>query len=150
MTPLDHLNPHQHMIYRAIERAAQRGEPCPKNDALCGMIGAASPATVSYIVKGLEQLGLIMVERFGMGRDVRFPSGLATAPWPGNRTTHWRLREGAEKKHYGGRRASPVAADTPRLLASQFVDRDPCPRCGVRRDVGCAHGRAGLSMGAFP
>jgi hypothetical protein len=26
------------------------------------------------------------------------------------------------------------------------VDRDPCPRCGVRRDVGCAHSRAPLGM----
>lgn len=23
-----------------------------------------------------------------------------------------------------------------------FVDRDPCPKCGVRRDVGCKHVRA--------
>jgi hypothetical protein len=22
------------------------------------------------------------------------------------------------------------------------VDRDPCPRCGIRRDIGCAHTRA--------
>lgn len=20
-----------------------------------------------------------------------------------------------------------------------YVDRDPCPRCGIRRDVGCEH-----------
>ena len=32
---------------------------------------------------------------------------------------------------------------------AQFVDRDPCPRCAVRRDVGCHHSRAPLGMGAF-
>lgn len=28
----------------------------------------------------------------------------------------------------------------------QPVDRDPCPRCGVRHDVGCNHSRAPLGM----
>lgn len=26
------------------------------------------------------------------------------------------------------------------------VDRDPCPRCGVRRDIGCGHSLAPLGM----
>lgn len=26
------------------------------------------------------------------------------------------------------------------------VDRDPCPRCGVRRDIGCNHSQAPLGM----
>lgn len=26
------------------------------------------------------------------------------------------------------------------------VDRDPCPRCGVRRDIGCSHSRAPIGM----
>jgi hypothetical protein len=26
------------------------------------------------------------------------------------------------------------------------VDRDPCPRCGVRHDIGCNHSRAPLGM----
>lgn len=30
---------------------------------------------------------------------------------------------------------------------SQYVSRDPCPRCGTRRDVGCAHGSARLATG---
>jgi len=30
-----------------------------------------------------------------------------------------------------------------------YVYRDPCQRCGVRRDIGCAHSGAPVSMGAF-
>lgn len=26
------------------------------------------------------------------------------------------------------------------------VDRDPCDRCGVRRDIGCGHSRVRLGM----
>jgi hypothetical protein len=26
------------------------------------------------------------------------------------------------------------------------VDRDPCPRCGVRHDIGCHHSRAPIGM----
>lgn len=29
------------------------------------------------------------------------------------------------------------------------VDRDNCPRCNVRFDIGCRHRRAPLSMGAW-
>lgn len=27
-------------------------------------------------------------------------------------------------------------------IVSRRVDRDPCPRCAVRADIGCEHGRA--------
>lgn len=30
--------------------------------------------------------------------------------------------------------------------ADQYVDRDPCERCGVRHDIGCKHTRAPLGM----
>jgi len=30
-----------------------------------------------------------------------------------------------------------------------WVHRDPCPKCGVRQDIGCGHSGAPLSMGAF-
>lgn len=29
------------------------------------------------------------------------------------------------------------------------VDRDPCPRCNIRADIGCRHRRAPLSMGGW-
>lgn len=34
----------------------------------------------------------------------------------------------------------------PEPSPEQFVDRDPCPRCGVRRDYGCSHSLAPLGM----
>jgi hypothetical protein len=46
----------------------------------------------------------------------------------------------------GGAQAKRKAE--PRLDAADFlprVDRDPCPRCGVRRDIGCAHSTLAIS-----
>jgi DNA-binding MarR family transcriptional regulator len=39
-----------------------------------------------------------------------------------------------------GRSLAEAARHEPRQ--DQFVDRDPCPRCGVRGDLGCRHNRA--------
>lgn len=44
--------------------------------------------------------------------------------------------------------ASPEAA-TLQSLGTNRIDRDPCPRCGVRRDLGCRHSARAISMGAF-
>lgn len=35
----------------------------------------------------------------------------------------------------GIRRLSPQRED----MATSFTPRDPCPRCGIRADVGCGH-----------
>lgn len=63
-----------------------------------------------------------------------------------------RLRAGRLLPPYGSgrrignpRRKSPTEADDARS-AMPRVDRDPCPRCGVRHDVGCNHSRAPLGM----
>lgn len=48
-----------------------------------------------------------------------------------------------------GRRAAGLSsADTGRRFTDDQprVDRDPCPRCGVRHDIGCGHSRAPLGM----
>lgn len=44
-----------------------------------------------------------------------------------------------------GFRKAGQAAD--RLIPpTEPVDRDPCPRCGVRRDIGCGHSPERLGM----
>jgi hypothetical protein len=32
------------------------------------------------------------------------------------------------------------------VIGGVLVDRDPCPRCGVRGDIPCGHSRAPLGM----
>lgn len=40
--------------------------------------------------------------------------------------------------------------DTPPVDPSRRVERDPCPRCGIRGDIGCKHGRvSGLTNMVF-
>lgn len=42
-----------------------------------------------------------------------------------------------------GQRKAALACD--RIIPpTEPVDRDPCPRCGVRRDYGCSHSLAPL------
>lgn len=43
-----------------------------------------------------------------------------------------------------GRRNARFADVQPQLDLPAAVDRDPCPRCGVRGDFGCAHSRLPL------
>jgi hypothetical protein len=53
--------------------------------------------------------------------------------------------------------AKPHRARPPHVAAAASDDedlppavfRDPCPRCGVRADIGCPHSHVRLSMGAF-
>lgn len=45
------------------------------------------------------------------------------------------------------RQAGAGRAETPITPLSEPVDRDPCFRCGVRRDIGCRHSRGGARDG---
>lgn len=46
------------------------------------------------------------------------------------------------------RRANMQSRQTRKIQMDETprVDRDPCPRCGVRRDFGCNHSRIPLGM----
>lgn len=54
----------------------------------------------------------------------------------GNYSTGWRAAAGLDKR--GPDPVPPGSA----------VERDPCPRCGVRRDFGCRHRQSTL-LSAF-
>ncbi|WP_077228576.1 hypothetical protein [Sphingomonas hengshuiensis] len=43
------------------------------------------------------------------------------------------------------RRYLRSAVAVPREALPPRIDRDPCPRCGTRGDLGCRHGRAGVN-----
>jgi hypothetical protein len=44
---------------------------------------------------------------------------------------------GIDREKHLANRLSPQAE--PRVMPPRIVDRSPCPRCGVRADIGCAH-----------
>ena len=134
----------QDLAFAAIERAAAGGEPCPKNDEIAHIIGASSPATGARIVATLERRGLIRVERFGRGREVTIvASGKSTAGYPGTRRPHFSLHRKKGPSRSRAAAPQPVAALPPD--AQVRVYRDPCFRCGVRGDIGCAHQAANIA-----
>jgi len=65
-----------------------------------------------------------------------------------------RLRAGGLIPEYGchvdgkpvGRTAAGIRRAEPVIPLAPPVDRDPCPRCGTRHDIGCRHSRAPVGM----
>jgi hypothetical protein len=55
-------------------------------------------------------------------------------------------RDGTKHRRDG---LAPPDWTIPAAYVPIWVDRDPCPRCAVRGDIGCAHSRQRITMGAF-
>lgn len=85
------------------------------------------------------------------GDPAEIVTGLA-AHYGVNRPAIWRrLRAGGVLPPYRTRSGirrnrRPFSEINKEREAQPRVDRDPCPRCGVRRDVGCGHSQAPLGM----
>ena len=86
--------------------------------------------------------------------------GYLSAQYGVQRPAIWRrlIAGGSRPPYEGGsgkigRAAAGVSRhkhrDIPASMLPTPVDRDPCPRCGVRRDIGCHHSLAplGIAMG---
>jgi len=136
----------------SLEAAAAIGARCPSNADLAEIIGAASVSNGASIVSLLEQRGLITVKRFAMGRVVTIvATGHSTAPITGQR--HWSergvVRAQPPLRATSDKPPEPIRVFRGDVAASRIVDRDPCPCCGTRRDVGCSHSARSISMGAF-
>lgn len=136
-------------VLRALEWAASLAKPCPKNTELAEIVGGSATASrMSQIVRDLAEAGYIRLQRFSASRIVTIvATGKSTAPIDG--TPHWSTdggkrpppRSGGTVRNY----VRPPADDADTLPR---VDRDPCPRCGVRRDAvpGCGHGYVGARL----
>jgi hypothetical protein len=146
-------------VFRALEWAASLGQACPTNEQIAELLGHASSSIGSQMLSILQREGRIVVHRGQCSRWVTIvATGLSTAK-PATQRPHWRdrtdVRAPAAPRPSLPRTPSPRHVVRPRVQAepepspSRFVDRDPCPRCRVRRDVGCQHTRAPISMGAF-
>jgi hypothetical protein len=141
MTP--QLSPGQQTVYDCLCAAADTGATCPTNKALADQVGTHSFTTIIDIFKALEIKGLIMVQRYAVSRVVTIvDTGKATAGMHSERE-HWRVAGAKNPGAYTGLRPSqfhrPMKPRVEDIPTEQFVDRDPCPRCGVRADYGCRH-----------
>ncbi len=118
------------VAYDHLVRAATAGAPCPGNVRLAQIIGRKSQSSATKVLDNLVSRGMIRLERFQNHRIVTIvATGKRTAGEPGiphkaRCGNRWTVRHNAE-------------IDDEALPAR--VDRDPCPRCGVRADIGCRH-----------
>lgn len=126
-------------VLKMLSDAAEREREAPYNTVIADRLGFASIATASGYVTRLEKMGLIRVERFRSGREVTIVATGKRTLWRGDRTPHFRVAGKAPRP--ATPRIVDPAAPTPEetMAARPRVDRDPCFKCGTRRDVGCRH-----------
>jgi hypothetical protein len=128
------------VVLRLLTEAAEAGLKCPSNVEIAAAADMASPSTGPRVIKRLARHGLIEVETGQHARVVTIvATGKRTAGVAGR--THWRYRP--ENRHKLKRNYAPLKPKVETATLSEpnptRVHRDPCPRCGVREDVGCAH-----------
>lgn len=141
MAAVPDLLPLEAKVLAMLVQAANAGSAAPTNKELCARFRLHSLSTPATVIGKLEQLGHIRVERFSGGREITIvASGLRTA-YAGKRTRHPRHGQHAPRRAQECVRArvAPDPADFAPRAPMLRVDRDPCPRCAVRGDIGCAH-----------
>lgn len=125
MTP---LGPTCQDVLSAITQAAELGKPCPSNSDLAKVAKLSAKDSVNAVIRKLESMGLITVERVPLGRCITVAkTGKSTAP----------VKRASE-------RPKPAPLTARPLFVAQVVNRDPCFKCGVRGDIGCKHQPASL------
>lgn len=136
-------------VLTLLSRAAERGSACPDNAAIAGALGAKSVSAGPACLARLARRGLIVVTRYQSARKVRIVATGAETATPANAAPHWRDRDGVRPRAKVRTNRKASAAYQPKSeTLPEPVSRDPCPFCGVRRDVGCRHAER-ISMGAF-
>ncbi|MCW2763371.1 MAG: hypothetical protein JWR85_3572 [Marmoricola sp.] len=122
------MNAADQLVYKAILAAADARKPCPSNADLSDIAGFQRQQSAGVSLARIEKAGLIQIDRVSNGRTIRI---IAT----GQRISTARYI--AVERRYAQRR--PAFPET----LPPVVLRDPCPRCAVRADHGCAHGWTG-------
>lgn len=126
----DDLSDYQRIVMDAISHAADRGLPCPDNATLLAACNCHKTTLRDLLIR-LTRRGLIRIEYESRGRRI-------TVVETGKRTD-WRRANNWVQHNTVTNRTSPNP--------DQYVDRNPCPRCGTRRDIGCAHNTRVLRVG---
>jgi hypothetical protein len=134
------LSARHSVLLGVLEQAALNGRRCPTNEDLCDLHGA-SASYWGVVLGELEHLGIISVTRFSHGREVEIlGTGQRTAAMATIKREQRQLRS-AGRGQWGRPDIDDDGLDIFRgdVPLDQYVDRDPCPRCAVRADVGCKH-----------
>lgn len=137
------LTKQQRRLLGWLASHAERDLPCPSNGQIAEFIGSTSTTAASVTLSRLSEAGYIEIARGQAARIVTIiASGKSTAGTismphrprgagsvPGARTTTPRASTAIAPR--------PMSHSAATTLALPRVDRDPCPRCGTRRDLGC-------------
>jgi DNA-binding MarR family transcriptional regulator len=98
-------------LYEWLQSAAFAGELCPGNGDIADRFDLQTPGQGTEMIKALEGMGLIEVERLTAARVVTITKTGAKTQRPANAKPHWRLRPEHQNRQ---KRRSP----TPRPAAS--------------------------------
>ncbi|QEH79920.1 hypothetical protein EIK56_17985 [Sphingomonas sp. C8-2] len=120
-----------------LSEVARKGAPCPNNTEIQDRIDLSNGSEVQPLFHRLELAGVIKVERTGCSRRVTIVETGMTTGW----TAIVRGRPGYAGVRGPGDSHFPIEGFRGDLPPERYLDRDPCPRCGVRGDLGCAHSR---------
>jgi SOS-response transcriptional repressor LexA len=131
MTRREGLTNQLREVLDLLDRAAEAGEHAPSNSEIADRCGIMHHSDASAFVKSLERKGLIKVERAGSSRKITMA--------------------------HSGKVIVTAQARPPQIITADNgyrgpypehlrVERDACPRCAVRADIGCAHSAARLAM----
>lgn len=144
------------IVMTALAGAVSSNLPCPSNNELAGLLDAASVSTPVNVLARLQKKGLIEIERFATSRIVTICATGKSTAGDRSKAAHWRVTGAKNPGAYTGKARGDSSVRTvvrrPSIRDDALppsVSRDPCPRCGIRSDIGCQHVRAPLSMGAF-
>lgn len=86
------LSRSERIVYEALVGAAERMEPCPKNEDLAELAGFNSLGGIADLISRLEKKGLIDAERFQRTRQVCIVATGKCTSRPLNTAPHWRNR----------------------------------------------------------
>lgn len=128
-------------LLKWLTQCAATGAACPTNDEICARFGFSSKASSVRLLGRLEERGLITRERVGNNRRVMIKDTGAVTAMGGQgfgaggcigtgRNSHRRFASDAAIAE-----AFPAVHPVPEMA----TDRTPCPRCGIRADIGCRH-----------
>ena len=113
------FGPSHYRLLAILRRYLAEGAATPSHAELAPKVGV-TPQRVERLLDGLIARGIVRRYYDGCRRalcvdDIWLPDQITTRPYTIKRRT------------------------VPIVALGEYVERDPCPRCGVRGDIGCRH-----------